>query len=193
MSEEKVNTQTAETNSETNNSTQAVDKNDVPYGRFQEVNEKMRGFESELIKEREINAKLKAGQEEVRLETLKKNQKFETLYNEQHSLNKDLSEKLQGFEKMEAEESERLDSKIPEEHKVFTQNMSNSVKAQYIEKLNSNLNAGKTDTSRAGTNSKGEFGGYSSYAEWAMKDPKDYEKVNGVVGQGKPFNIGGNV
>ena len=176
MSEEKVNTQPAETNSEPNNSTQAVDKNDVPYGRFQEVNQAKNQFKSENEELKEQLAKLKAGQEQARQDALKKNSEFETLYNEQHSLNKSLSEKLKGFEKREAEEAERLDSKIPEEHKVFTQNMSNAVKAQYIEKLNSNLNAGKAATSRAGTTAKGEFGGYGSIQEWAVKDPVGCEK-----------------
>ena len=47
MSEDKqVNTQQAEGNSETNPSTQA-DKNDVPYGRFQEVNQAKNQFKSE--------------------------------------------------------------------------------------------------------------------------------------------------
>ena len=54
-----------------------------------------------------------------------------------------------------------------------------------------NANAGKTDSSRAGTTAKGEFGGYSSYAEWATKDPKSYEEVNGIVGNaGQGFNVG---
>ena len=53
MAEEQQNTQTAEDNSVTNPSTEADVKNDVPYGRFQEVNQKMRNFESELLKERE--------------------------------------------------------------------------------------------------------------------------------------------
>ena len=38
MAEEQQNTQQAEENSETNPSTEADVKNDVPYGRFQEVN-----------------------------------------------------------------------------------------------------------------------------------------------------------
>ena len=85
MSEEKVNTQTAETNSETNNSTQAVDKNDVPYGRFQEVNQAKNQFKSENEELKEQLAKVKAGQEQARQEALKKNSEFETLYNENNS------------------------------------------------------------------------------------------------------------
>ena len=70
--------------------------------------------------------------------------------------------------------------------------MSNSVLAQYIEKEQTSANAGKTDSSRAGTTAKGDFGGYSSYSEWATKDPKGYEQENGIVGnQGNTFNVGG--
>tara|TARA_R100000353_G_scaffold139734_1_gene99505 strand:+ start:422 stop:628 length:207 start_codon:yes stop_codon:yes gene_type:complete len=39
-----------------------------------------------------------------------------------------------------------------------------------------NPNAGKTNSQRQGVNpSGGEFGGYSSWAEFAMKDPKGAE------------------
>ena len=72
----------------------------------------------------------------------------------------------------------QLLSKIPEDQRVFTKGMTNAVKAQYIEQLQSNVNAGKTDSSRAGTTAKGEFGGYSSHAEWATKDPKGYKEAN---------------
>ena len=54
--------------------------------------------------------------------------------------------------------------------------MNNAVKAQYIEQLQSGANAGKTDSSRAGTTAKGEMGGYSTTAEWAQKDPGGFTK-----------------
>ena len=62
--------------------------------------------------------------------------------------------------------------------KVFTKHMSNTIKARYIDQLNSGVNAGKTDSSRAGTTAKGDFCGYSSPAEWAAKDPKGYQANN---------------
>ena len=176
MAEEQVNTPTAEENSVTNPSTQADDKKDVPYGRFQEINQKMRGFEQELLKERESNAKLKAQQEEARQESLKKNQEFETLYNETNSELGKIKEQNKAYEAKELEESERLDAKIPEDQRVFTKGMNNAVKAQYIEQLQSNVNAGKTDSSRAGTTAKGEMGGYSNTAEWAKNDPAGFTR-----------------
>mgnify|MGYP006405535037 CR=1 FL=1 len=192
MTEEQVNTPQAEENSVTNPSTQADEKNDVPYARFQEVNGQKNQFKSENEGLKAELEKVKAAQEDARQEALKKNSEFETLYNEADGLSKKQAEQIKAYEKKELEESERLDAKIPEDQRVFTKGMTNAVKAQYIEQLQSSANAGKTDSSRAGTTAKGEMGGYDSYAEWATKDPKGYEQENGIVGnQGNTFNVGG--
>ena len=178
MENEVKNTPQAEVNSETNPSPQADVKNDVPYDRFQEVNGQKNQFKSENESLKAENAQLKAAKEDARQEALKKNSEFETLYNETDVLNKKQAEQIKAFEAKELEESERLDAKIPEEHRVFTNGMTNAVKAQYIEQLQSNVNAGKTDPSRAGNTAAGEMGGYSSHAEWATKDPKGYKEAN---------------
>ena len=192
MAEEQVNTPQAEQNSETNPSTQADNKNDVPYTRFQEVNQKMRSIESELIKEREEKATLKAEKEEARQKSLKDKEEYKTLYEEVNSELGSVKEQNEAYKKRELEDRERMVEKVPEDQRVFTEGMSNSVLAQYIEQNQTSANAGKTDSSRAGTTAKGEFNGYSSYAEWATKDPKGYEEVNGIVGNaGQGFNVGG--
>ena len=178
MENEVKNTPQAEVNSETNPSTQADVKNDVPYDRFQEVNGQKNQFKSENEGLKAENAQLKAAKEDARQQTLKKNSEFETLYNETDAMNKKQAEQIKAFQAKELEESERLDAKIPEEQRVFTNGMTNAVKAQYIEQLQSNANAGKTDSSRAGNTAAGEFGGYSSHAEWATKDPKGYKDAN---------------
>ena len=64
---------------------------------------------------------------------------------------------------------------VPEDDVEFTSGMNNATLRKFINKSQSNINAGKTDSSRAGTTAKGEFGGYSSWAEFAMKDPKGAE------------------
>ena len=176
MSEENVATQTPEEPQANNPSTQADDKNDVPYGRFQEVNGQKNQFKSENESLKAELAKQKAAQEDARQDALKKNSEFETLYNETDAMNKKQAEQIKVFEAKELEESERLDAKIPEEQRVFTNGMTNAVKAQYIEQLQGNANAGKTDSSRAGTTAKGEMGGYSTTAEWAQKDPAGFTK-----------------
>ena len=188
MAEEKTNTPQAEDNSVPNPSTQADVKNDVPYDRFQEVNGQKNQFKSENEGLKAELAKQKAVQEDARQEALKKNSEFETLYNETDAMNKKQAEQIKVFEAKELEESERLDAKIPEEQRVFTEGMSNSVLAQYIEQNQTSANAGKTDSSRAGTTAKGDFGGYSSYAEWAQKDPKGYTESNNTL-QGSNVKI----
>ena len=177
MAEEKVNTPQAEDNSVPNPSTQADDKNDVPYGRFQEVNQKMRSFESELIKEREEKATLKAEKEEARQKSLKDKEEYKTLYEEVNSELGSVKEQNEVYKKREQEDRERMIDKVPEEQRVFTEGMSNSVLAQYIEQNQTSANAGKTDSSRAGTTVKGEMGGYDSWQEFAIKDPKGAEKA----------------
>ena len=177
MAEEVKNTPQAEENSVPNPSTQADDKNDVPYTRFQEVNGQKNQFKSENEGLKAENVKLKAAEEDARQQTLKKNSEFETLYNETDAMNKKLTEQNEVFKKREQEDRERMIEKVPEEQRVFTEGMSNSVLAQYIEQNQTSANAGKTDSSRAGVTAKGEFGGYDSWQEYAIKDPKNAEKA----------------
>ena len=175
MAEEVKNTPEAEQNSVSNPSTQADVKNDVPYDRFQEVNGQKNQFKSENESLKAELAKQKAQQEDARQEALKKNSEFETLYNETDALNKKLMEQNEAFKKREQEDRERMIEKVPEEQRVFTEGMSNAVLAQYIEQNQTSANAGKTDPSRAGNTAAGEMGGYSSWEEYATKDPKGAE------------------
>jgi hypothetical protein len=178
METEVKNTPQAEDNSVPNPSTQADVKNDVPYDRFQEVNGQKNQFKSENESLKAELAKQKAVQEDARQVALKKNSEFETLYNEGESKWQKTEEQNKAFQAKELAESERLDAKIPEDQRVFTNGMNNAVKAQFIEQLQGNANAGKTDSSRAGNTAVGEFGGYSSHAEWATKDPQGYKQAN---------------
>ena len=182
MSEEKVNTQPAETNSEPNNSTQAVDKNDVPYGRFQEVNQAKNQFKSENEELKEQLAKLKAGQEQARQDALKKNSEFETLYNETNSQlgkykeqNKAMKSDLNTFR-------EGLVNQVPEERRYVTENMSIANLQKFVQDEQLTVNANKTDSSRAGTTAKGDFGGYSSWEEFAVRDSEGAEKALNELG-----------
>ena len=191
MADEKVNTPQAEENSVPNPSTQADDKNDVPYTRFQEVNGQKNQFKSENESLKAELDKVKVAQEDARQEALKKNSEFETLYNETDTLNKKLTEQIGIYKANEEQERADMMKQVPEDDVEFTSGMNNATLRKFISKSQSNINAGKTDSSRAGTTAKGEFGGYSSYAEWATKDPKGYEEVNGIVGNaGQGFNVG---
>ena len=176
MAEEQVNTPQAEQNSETNPSTQADVKNDVPYDRFQEVNGQKNQFKSENESLKAELEKVKVAQEDARQEALKKNSEFETLYNETDTLNKKLSEQIGVYKANEEQERVDMMKQVPEDDVEFTSGMNNATLRKFINKTQSNINAGKTDSSRAGTTAKGEFGGYSNTAEWAQKDPGGFTK-----------------
>jgi len=176
MENEVKNTPEAEVNSETNPSTQADVKNDVPYDRFQEVNGQKNQFKSENEGLKAELAKVKAAQEDARQEALKKNSEFETLYNETDTLNKKLTEQIGVYKANEEQERVDMMKEVPEDDVEFTNGMNNATLRKFINKTQSNINAGKTDSSRAGTTAKGEFGGYSNTSEWASKDPTGFTK-----------------
>ena len=172
MSEEQNNTQQAEGNSETNPSTQAEMKQDVPYGRFQEVNHKMRNFESELQKEREITAKLKAEKEETRQNALKDKDEYKTLYNEGESKWLKTEEHNKVLKSEIASYREGLVNQVAEDRRYITDGMGIKNLQKFVSEEQVTANAGKTDSSRAGITAKGEFGGYESLQEFAANDPK---------------------
>ena len=177
MPEEKtVNTQQAEGNSETNPSTQA-DKNDVPYGRFQEVNQAKNQFKSENESLKAELDKLKMDQEDARQDALKKNSEFETLYNETDTRAKKLAEQNKALQGDLNSFRDGLINQVPEERRYITDGMSIANLQKFVADEQITANAGKTDSSRAGTTAKGEMGGYDSWEEFASKDPQGAEKA----------------
>ena len=126
MAEEQVNTPQAEQNSETNPSTQADNKNDVPYTRFQEVNGQKNQFKSENESLKAELEKVKVAQEDARQEALKKNSEFETLYNETDTLNKKLTEQIGVYKANEEQERVDMMKQVPEDDVEFTSGMNNA-------------------------------------------------------------------
>ena len=178
MENEVKNTPQAEQNSETNPSTQADVKNDVPYDRFQEVNGQKNQFKSENEGLKAELAKVKAAQEEARQEALKKNSEFETLYNEADANAKKLAEQNKVLTNDLGAFRQGLVDQLPEERRVYTEGMNMATLQKFVQDEQVTANAGKTDSSRAGTSAKGDFGGYGSHAEWAAKDPEGYKRAN---------------
>ena len=176
MADENVNTPQAEENSVPNPSTQAAEKQDVPYGRFQEKNAQWKERGEQLDKVNAENAELKAKQEEARQKALKDAGDIETLLKESQSDNAKMKEQIGVFKANEEQERADMMKQVPEDDVEFTSGMNNATLRKFINKTQSNVNAGKTDSSRAGTTAKGEFGGYSTTAEWAQKDPAGFTK-----------------
>ena len=70
-----------------------------------------------------------------------------------------------------------LINQVPEDRRYVTENMSIENLQKFVTEEQVTANAGKTDSSRAGTTAKGEMGGYDSWEEFASKDPQGAEKA----------------
>ena len=172
MENEVTNTQQTEGNSETNPSTQADVKNETPlheHPRFKEVISQRNEVQKQLS---EYQAKEKAKDEKL----LQDKGEFTTLLAQRDATIEDLGKKVEGLSGDLNSYREGLVSQVPEGRRYVTEGMSISNLQKFVADEQASANAGKTDSSRAGTTAKGEFGGYSSLAEFAMKDPKGCDK-----------------
>ena len=133
--------------------------------------------------------KLKMAQEDARQEALKKNSEFETLYNETDSTAKKLAEQNKVLQSDLNSYREGLVNQVAEERRYITDGMSIPNLQKFVQEEQMAVNAVKTDSSRAGTSAKGEFGGYNSKMEWVTKDAEGYEKAKNQTTGDKFGNI----
>ena len=186
MSEETKVTQ-AETNSETNTSTQASEKNDnVPYSRFSEVVSERNTMKDEMKKLQDQLSSIDADRKVAREDKLKKNEEYETLVAEKNTEIEKLTGTASKWTEYEATRREVLTGKLPENRQKFASSMKLNELEEFVELESSGQSAGKTNPSRAGVTPTGEFGGYSSTSEWASKDPNGFtrhleENVEGYI------------
>ena len=176
---EESKTNQVEENNETNPSTDASKNNDIPYSRFQEVNTQKNELQDRVAKMQEQLNTIDADNKVKREERMKKNEDYTTLIAE-----KDAEiDKLSGFKtqwnEYEASRRDALQSKLPENKQKFASSMKLVELEEFVDIETANLNKGTgTDSSRAGVKpaQAGEFGGYASTQEWAVKDPNGFTK-----------------
>ena len=194
MSEEnKVETQTqGDQNTVTNDSTQAETKN-VPYDRFQEVVQSKNEMAGQIGKLQaqidKMNSDNKSKQEAKMVEDGKLKEALDIVTKERDSF-KTQSDQWNTYQ---SDKRESLMSKLTnDEDKSIAEGLSDLNKLEtYVNKV-VNVNAPSTSKARATTGKVGEMGGYSSYAEWAEKDPKGYQEANNTVtGSGIKIGYGG--
>ena len=177
MSEETKVTQ-AEANSETNPSTQASEKNDnVPYSRFSEVVSERNTMKDEMKKLQNQLSSIDADRKVAREEKLKKNEEYETLVSEKNTEIEKLTGTANKWTEYEATRREVLTGKLPENRQKFASSMKLNDLEDFVDLETSSQSAGKTNSSRAGVTPTGEFGGYDSWQEFAVKDPKGAEQA----------------
>ena len=193
MSEEKTEVQTnSNENTETNPSTETSNKN-VPYDRFQEVvasKNEMAGQIGKLQAQIDkMNQDNKSKAEAKMVEDGKLKEALDIVTQERDSY-KTQSEQ---WNKYQTDKRENLMSKLTDDtDKSIAEGLTDLNKLEtYVNKVVT-VNAPSTSTARATTGKVGDMGGYSSYAEWAEKDPKGYQEANNTVkGSGIKIGYGG--
>ena len=190
MSKENVETQTnSNENTETNPSTEASEKN-VPYDRFQEVNQAKNDMATQVGKLQaqidKMNSDNKSKAEAKMVEDGKLKEALDIVSKERDSFKGQADQ----WNTYQTDKRESLMGKLTtDEDKSIAEGLSDLNKLEtYVNKV-TNVSAPSTSTARATTGAAGEMGGYSSYAEWANKDPEGYQKSNNKLA-GQNINIG---
>ena len=184
MSEEKVETQATQDTEVKNHSTNAEDKN-VPYNRFAEVNQAKNDLAGQVGKLQaqidKMNQTTKQQQENKMVEDGKLKEALNIVQKERDEF-KTQSEQWNTYQ---ANKRESLMGKLTDDDdKSIADGLSLDKLEKYVVKV-TNVNAPSTSTARATTGSAGDMGGYSSWQEFAMKDPKGAEAA--IQGSTKGF------
>ena len=172
MTDSTSNTPTAEENSVSNPSTKAEERKDSPLHenpRFKEVIGQRNQAREELskyqVEEKTKEDKLLQEKGEFKTVLAKRDSTIETLTSQNEAYKSDINSFREG-----------LVNQVPEARRYVTEGMSIPNLQKFVQDEQVSVNAGKTDSSRAGTTAKGEMGGYSATAEWAQKDPEGFTK-----------------
>ena len=178
MSNENVETQTTSNeNTETNPSTEASQKN-VPYDRFQEVVSSKNEMANQIGKLRaqidKMNQTSKQQQEAKMVEDGKLKEALDIVSKERDTFKTEADK----WNTYQTDKRESLMSKLTDDtHKSIAEGLGDLNKLETYVGSVTNVNAPSTSTARATTGSAGEMGGYSSWEEFAMKDPKGAGKA----------------
>ena len=188
MSEENNVTQTTEDTQDNNNSTQADTKN-VPYDRFAEVNQAKNDLAGQVGKLQaqidKMNQTTKQQEEAKMVEDGKLKEALNIVQKERD----DFKVQAEQWNTYQTSKRESLMGKLTEDDdKSIAEGLSLDKLEKYVSKV-VNVSAPSTSSARATTGKAGEMGGYSSYAEWAQKDPKGYQEANSTI-KGTDIKIG---
>ena len=176
MSEENNVTQTTEDTQDNNNSTQADIKN-VPYDRFTEVNNAKNDALSQLGKLQaqidKMNSDNKSKAEAKMVEDGKLKEALDLVTQERN----DFKGQAEQWNTYQTNKRESLMGQLTDDtDKSIADGLSLDKLEQYVNKV-SNVSAPSTSKARATTGSANDMGGYSSWQEFAVKDPDGASKA----------------
>tara|TARA_Y100001973_G_C5202938_1_gene339180 strand:+ start:563 stop:1141 length:579 start_codon:yes stop_codon:yes gene_type:complete len=177
----------AENNSVTNDSTKAAtNDNMVPQHRLGEVSaqrNQLRDENAELLSKLQ---KYEQAQEQQRKADLEKQGEYKTLLEEQgRELEKYKADSNAWNEYKTNKRASIMETITNDDDKLIAEDLS-LAKLEKFAKRVTQTNTVNTPNQRPANSKKGTgaYGGYSSYQEWATKDPEGYQEANTVKGQG---------
>ena len=188
MSEENT-TQTEETQvnqPSTEASQNNVSDGMIPRTRLNEVNNK---YKDSLTQNQNLQAqldKVKADQETARIAEMEKQGEYKKLLEEANAKLKETSVVVKEYEEYKTNKRTSLMEQITDDNdKSIAESLPLDKLELYVNKINQGNNSLPTNNARATSQQpQGEFGGYDSIQEFAMKDPEGADKylANNVQG-----------
>jgi len=159
-----------------------VSEGNIPQSRFNEVNAQKNEFKAQNQDLQSQLDKMKADKETSRQKQLAEDGKWKTIAEEKTAELDKASVVVKEYEEYKTNKRSSLMETLTEDtDKSIAESLPLDKLELYVSKVNKTSSL-PTNTSRAANNQPvGDFGGYSSYAEWAAKDPKGYEEANGQV------------
>ena len=183
------NTTQTEANQVKQPSTEASQNNvsdGIPKSRFDEVNTQKNEYKTQNQELQAQLDKIKTDQEATRQKQLEQQGEYKTLLDESNLKLEKAQTDVKAWSEYKTNKRNTLMEQLPDDSdKAIAGDLSLEKLELYVGKVNKTSSL-PTNTSRASNQQPvGEFGGYSSYAEWATKDPDGYQKSNNTAtGQG---------
>ncbi len=180
MSEQNENTPIVETNNAKNDSTQAETNDsykDVPDSRFKDVvAQKNKALEQANDYKSQLD-KFQAEQETARQKQLEKQGEYKTLLEEANTKIEKLSTVANEYTEYKANKRASVMETITnDDDKLIAEGLSLDKLEMFANRVTQTNNVGTPNQRPANsTKGTGEFGGYSSWKEFALKDPKGAE------------------
>ena len=180
MSEENKTTQTEATQvnpPSTEASKNNVSEGNIPQSRFNEVNTQKNEYKTQVSDLQSQLDKVKADQETARNKELEKQGEYKKLLEESNAKLEKSSVVVKEYEEYKTNKRNSLMETLTEDtDKSIAEGLSLDKLELYVNKV-TKVNTVPTNTSRASNNQPvGDFGGYESLQEFAMKDPNGAEK-----------------
>jgi len=177
MSEEKVETQATQDTEVKNPSTNAEQKN-VPYDRFAEVNQAKNDLATQNGKLQAQIDKMNETQKQQQQAKLVEDGKLQEALGIVSKERDTFKTQAEQWNQYQADKRESLMGKLTDDtDKSIAEGLNDLNKLEtYVNKV-TNVNSPSTSTARATSGKAGDMGGYSSWEEFAMKDPKGAEKA----------------